>query len=105
MRLDRQQRDRIDQRRQRRVVSVGPDFLRDILPVALQLSGRAAVGRSSFSSRVHWSRCASDLRLVHRLRGRQPAEFMEQIKKSEARHENDSERRRTQTAAPPDSSA
>ena len=35
---------------------------------------------------------ASDLCLVHRLRGRQAAEFMEQIKKGEAGNENEHER-------------
>ena len=48
---------------------------------------------------------APDLRLVHRLRGRQPAEFVEQIKEGEARQENEASARRTQTAAPPDSRA
>ncbi len=67
MRLYRPERDGIDKGRERRVVSVGPDFLCDIFAVRLQLSdgaGAHEIGLPAMAARDG----AADLRLIHCLR-------------------------------------
>ena len=100
MRLDREERDGIDQRRQRRVVGVGPDFLRHVLPVALQAWPIGTRPREVGPPAVSAGDLASDLRLVHRLRRRQAAELVQEIKKHDRPTIAATARaRRTQTAS------
>ena len=79
-----QKRDRIDQRRQRRIVGVVPDFLGDVLAVPVATDRRRAAGSRWCASHGHSRCCAADLRLVHRLRSREAAEFVHEIKEREA---------------------
>ncbi len=76
MRAHREQRDRIHQRRKRRVVSVGPDFCRDVFAAALQLPGRERTRHFSFP-KLPVEHGAADLRLVHPLRRGQPAKLVQ----------------------------
>ena len=72
----RPKRDGIDKGRERRVVSVGPDFLRDIFAFRLQLSDGAGP-REICPPAMTARDGAADLRLIHCLRRGEAAKVVE----------------------------
>ena len=90
VRFHRPQRDGVDERGQRRVVSVRPDFLRDVPAVGLQLGDGARPNEAGLKA-VSPGDVAPDLRLVHRLRCGQAAELphVNQRDKDNRDHEQD----------------
>ncbi len=91
VRAHREKSDRVDQRRQRRVKGVRPDFCGDVFAVALQLPGGERTRQFCFP-KMPVQHLAADLRLVHRLRSGQPAKFVQQKKDRQANHERERER-------------
>ena len=76
MRFYRPKRDGIDKGRERRVVRVGPNFLRDIFSVRLQLSDGAGP-REICPPAMTARDGAADLRLIHCLRRGEAAKVVE----------------------------
>ncbi len=98
-----QKRDRIDQRREGRVVGVGPDFPRHVLAVALQLPDRERARELRLPA-LPMEQVAADLRLIHRLRGGESPELVQEIKKRQSHDTNTMQGAPHPDAAPPDSS-
>jgi len=95
----RKQRDRIDERRGRCVVGIGPNFCGHVLAVALQLFDSQRPRKLRFPE-MAVQHLAPDLRLIHRLRGGEATKFVQQIKERQPDYQSERER-----AADPNCSA
>src|SRR5689334_9614130 len=74
---NRKERDGVEQRRKGGVIDIGPDGHGDIPAVLLQLADRQRPDVFRFPS-LKLGDCAPDLRLIHRLRGREATKIVKE---------------------------